>query len=84
MRLATIIVLVLVTLFAWGAVASAAGPTPGHGPWVACSNNNPACASQLGPDIDPSNEVFDCLTRNGRLGHALQNSNTGAAKCWAN
>ena len=84
MRLAAITVFALVTLFAWGAVASAAGPSAGTGPWVACSNNNPICASQLGPDINPDNEVFDCWTRNGRLGHALQNSRTGSVKCWAN
>ncbi len=84
MRRAILVAPVVVALAVWGGVATAAGPTPGNGPWVACSNNNSICASQLGPDLNPSNEIFDCMTRGRRMGHALQSSNTGSAKCWAN
>jgi hypothetical protein len=68
----------------WSGAALAAGPTPGRGPWVACPNESPVCTAQLGPDLDPADDDFDCLTRNGRPGHALQSSTTGTARCWAN
>jgi len=67
----------------WAGTAAAAGPQPGHGPWVVCPNDSPVCAAQLGPDLDPTDEDFDCRTRNGRLGHALQSSTTGTVHCWA-
>ncbi len=84
MKLAIFVAPVVIALSVWSGVALAAGPSSGNGPWIACPNNNPICASQLGADINPNNEVFDCWTRNSSLGHALQNSNTGSAKCWAN
>ncbi len=61
-----------------------AGPTAGHGPWVPCPNESPICAEQLGPDLVPSNDGFDCMTRNGRMGYALQSSTTGTVHCWGN
>ena len=82
MRLTLLAPLVIVSVLSVSN-AFAAGPTPGRGPWIACPNNSPVCAAQLGDDIDPTNEVFDCETRNGRAGVALQNSNSGNAKCWA-
>jgi len=67
----------------FGGVALAAGPSAGTGPWVICQNDSSVCASQLGPDLNPNNENFDCIARNGRPGHALQHSGTGAVHCWA-
>jgi hypothetical protein len=64
--------------------AALAGPTAGHGPWVPCPNQSPVCEGQLGPDLDTTNDGFDCMTRNGRLGYALQSSTTGTVHCWGN
>lgn len=60
----------------------ASGPQPGQGPWLPCPNNSIVCASQLGPDLDPTDEDFDCLTHNGTAGVALQNGNNARAHCW--
>jgi hypothetical protein len=62
---------------------AAAGPKPGNGPWVFCPNNSPTCAAQLGPDLDPADEDFDCLTRSGQPGIGLQNLNNQRAGCWS-
>ncbi len=80
--LVSIPVAVLVAL--WAGATAFAGPTAGHGPWVVCPNESPVCAAQLGPDVDPTNTWFDCMTRNGRLGYALQSSTTGTVHCWGN
>ena len=82
MRLTLLAPLVIVSVLSVSN-AFAAGPTPGRGPWIACPNNSVVCEAQLGPDLDGTNEVFDCQTRNGRLGAALQNSHSGNVKCWA-
>ncbi len=84
MNLAIFVLTAVLAVSVWGGLSLAAGPSPGNGPWTACSNNSSVCARQLGSDVNPDNEVFDCWTRNGRLGHALQSSNTGSVKCWAN
>ena len=73
---------IVASLFVTGA-AMAAGPTPGHGPWSYCPNASPVCANQLGPDLDPTTEYFECLTRNGKQGIALQNGKNARAQCWA-
>lgn len=70
-------------LAVWVGGVGAAGPTPGQGPWQRCPNNSVICAGQLGPDLDPSNEDFDCLTNNGSAGIALINGNSARAHCWA-
>ena len=83
MRLTGLLGAALLALFVSGGAALAAGPSPGQGPWLLCPNNSFVCASQLGPDLDPTDEDFDCLTRNGRVGIALQNGNNQRAHCWA-
>ena len=83
MKLTITLAQVILGFAVWGGVAVAAGPAVGNGPWVLCPNNSSVCAAQLGPDLDTTNENFDCLTRNGSPGHALQNANTGTARCWA-
>jgi hypothetical protein len=72
----------VLALTVWSGVATA-GPTPGNGPWILCPNNSPACAAQLGPDLDPTDEDFDCLTRSGQPGIGLQNLNNQRAGCWS-
>lgn len=62
--------------------AALAGPTAGHGPWVPCPNQSEICTEQLGQDLDTTNDGFDCLTKSGHLGYALQSSTTGTVKCW--
>ena len=83
MKLTITLAQVILGLAIWGSAALAAGPSPGSGQWVACPNNNPVCASQLGPDLDPTNEIFDCDANNGRPGAALQHAGTGRAHCWS-
>ena len=83
-RLTISLATALLGMAVWaGGSAQAAGPSAGQGPWMPCPNNSPTCASQLGPDLDPTDEDFDCLTNNGSPGVALQNANTGRAHCWA-
>ncbi len=84
MKLRIALVSAAAALSIWGGTAFAAGPSGNSGPWIPCPNNNPICAGQLGADLNPLNQIFDCLTTNGRAGHALQSSNTGTARCWAN
>lgn len=67
----------------WAGAAQAAGPSPGQGPWQACPNDSVVCAGQLGQDLNPTNQTFDCMTKNGRAGHGLQNGNNARAHCWA-
>ena len=83
MRITAFLAGAVLSLSVWVGVAQAAGPSPGQGPWLPCPNNSPICASALGPDLDPSDQDFDCLTRNGRLGVALQNGNSARVHCWA-
>ena len=86
MKLTITLAQVILGFAIWGSVALAAGPSAGNGPWVLCPNDSTGdsvCAAQLGPDLNSTNENFDCVTRNGSAGHALQNANTGRAHCWA-
>jgi len=83
MRLTISIASAALALGLWAGAAQAAGPTPGQGPWQACPNNSVVCAAQLGPDLDPTNETFDCMTKNGHMGRGLQNGNNARAGCWA-
>lgn len=82
MRFTSIFVALIVALTLSTSAALAAGPRPGQGPWLYCPNGSPVCSSQLGPDLDPTNEHFDCLTKNGTPGIALQNRNNARAHCW--
>jgi hypothetical protein len=84
MKKALVSTLVALLLALVAGPSAFAGPSAGHGPWVVCPNDSPICAEQLGPDLDLTNDGFDCMTRNGRPGYALQSSTTGTVKCWAN
>ena len=83
MKLTIVLAQVVLAFSIWGGTALAAGPSAGSGPWVLCPNNSSICAAQLGPDLNTTNENFDCTARNGRAGHALQHSGTGSVHCWA-
>ena len=62
--------------------SAAAGPRPGNGPWVACPDSDEYCASQVGPDVVPGDDDFDCLTRSGQPGYALWSVNNARVGCW--
>ncbi len=82
MRLAAMPGPVALALSIWSGAALASGPTPGHGPWVACSDSDPTCAFILGSaDLTPGNGIFDCLTPNGSAGVAVLNINSGKVHC---
>lgn len=82
MRFTSIFAALIVAIVLSSGVALAAGPTPGRGAWLFCPNGSPVCASQLGSDLNLTNEHFDCLTKNGKPGIALQNRHNSRAHCW--
>ena len=82
MRVASLLASSVLALSAVG-TAAAAGPSPGQGPWLRCPNNSPTCALQVGPDLDPTDQDFDCLTNNGTPGVALQNGKNQRVHCFA-
>lgn len=66
--------------------AFASGPAPGTGlyPWRACSAiNDITCTSQLGPDLNSDNGIFDCTAPNGKAGIGMFNFDSGKAHCFA-
>ncbi len=85
MKLAAILGPVALALSIWSGAALASGPTPGHGPWVACADSSAGdrtCASILGSaDLIPGNGIFDCMTPNGNAGVAVLNINSGKVHC---
>ena len=81
MKLAAILGPVALALSIWSGAALASGPTPGNGPWVACTDSNLTCELSLGSDLIAGNGMFDCVTPNGSAGVGVLNVNSGKAHC---